>query len=133
MSLKNSEEGWNGIQKEIFENLTLATAGGKASKYSIPYSPPETCGPSLTESELLFAGANEKEDPVNRPPHYRTGDIECIDYLCDNLSKEGFRGYLEGNAKKYMHRWRHKGGTEDLEKAQWYLTRLIKESNIGSN
>ena len=64
-------------------------------------------------------------DPVNAPPHYNTGNIECIDYLEDNLG-EGFQAYLEGNVKKYLHRYRHKGSEiTDLRKARWYLDKLI--------
>jgi hypothetical protein len=39
--------------------------------------------------------------------------------------------YLEGNIIKYVTRYKDKGGIEDLKKAEWYLTRLIKvqESN----
>ena len=68
------------------------------------------------------------EDVVNKPVHYGDGAIECIDYMKDNMDHMMFMGFLEGNAKKYMHRYRHKGKpVEDLEKAQWYLDRLIKE------
>lgn len=68
------------------------------------------------------------KDAVNNPDHYNHGNIECIEYLKDNLPKEGYTGYLEGNFKKYLHRWRHKGKPiEDLKKARWYLDRLIKE------
>ena len=38
---------------------------------------------------------------------------------------EEFRGFLKGNVLKYMWRERMKGGTESLEKAQWYLTQLV--------
>jgi len=70
----------------------------------------------------------ESDDPVNLPAHYRSGSIECIDYLKDNLSHEAFCGYLEGNVKKYLHRYRHKGKpVQDLQKAQWYLNYLQKE------
>ena len=69
-----------------------------------------------------------EKDVVNSPPHYNTGGIECIDYLKDNMSWEGYTGYLEGNTKKYLHRWRYKSKpVEDLKKARWYLDRLIKE------
>jgi len=69
-----------------------------------------------------------KEDNVNNPSHYTYGNIECIDYLRDNMPYEAFLGFLEGNAKKYMHRWRHKGKPlEDLSKAVWYLDCLIEE------
>lgn len=66
------------------------------------------------------------EDPVNEPSHYNAGNIECIDYLFDNLPHEAYVGYLEGNIKKYLHRWRYKAGVQDLKKAQWYLNRLVE-------
>ena len=74
--------------------------------------------------------ANAKQDNVNRPPHFNHGEIECIDYLEDNLG-DGYSFYLEGNVKKYMHRFRHKGqAVQDLQKAQWYLARLIDHCSI---
>jgi hypothetical protein len=67
-------------------------------------------------------------DMVNSPAHYTFGTIECIDYLKDNMPREAFLGYLEGNFKKYSHRWRYKGkAVEDLSKASWYLNYLQKE------
>lgn len=69
------------------------------------------------------------KDVVNKPAHYQYGTIECIDYMKDNMPLEAFKGYLEGNAKKYLHRWRYKGKpVEDLKKARWYLDRLIQET-----
>ena len=68
------------------------------------------------------------EDLVNKPPHYGDGKIECIDYMKDNMDTMMFMGYLEGNCKKYLHRYRYKGKpVEDLKKARWYLDRLIQE------
>ena len=64
------------------------------------------------------------DDVVNSPAHYTNSKIEAIDYLSDTLG-EGFSYFLEGNVKKYLHRWRYKNGVEDLKKAQWYLDRLI--------
>lgn len=67
------------------------------------------------------------DQTVNEPPHYNSGEIECIEYLEDNLSEEGYCGYLEGNVKKYLHRYRYKGkAVEDLKKAIWYLDRLTQ-------
>ena len=65
-------------------------------------------------------------NPVDRPIHYGQGKIECIDYLEDFLTKEEYIGYLRGNIAKYLHRWRYKNGLEDLKKAEWYTSRLIK-------
>lgn len=35
-------------------------------------------------------------------------------------------GYLEGNATKYVTRWRSKNGRQDLEKARHYVRKLIE-------
>jgi len=46
----------------------------------------------------------------------------------DSMEVTMFLGYLEGAVKKYVHRYRYKGRpVEDLEKAAWYLDRLITE------
>lgn len=68
------------------------------------------------------------KDAVNHPDHYKGDKIECIEYLKDNMPYEAFLGYLEGNSKKYLHRWRRKGKpVEDLKKAIWYLNYLVAE------
>jgi hypothetical protein len=70
----------------------------------------------------------DQDTIVNKPPHYGDGEIECIDYMKDNMDTMMFMGYLEGNCKKYLHRYRYKGKpVEDLKKARWYLDRLIQE------
>lgn len=54
-------------------------------------------------------------DNIN-PKHYKNRAFECIEftqYLNFNL----------GNAFKYIWRHKEKGGSEDLEKAIWYLER----------
>jgi len=63
-------------------------------------------------------------DMVNHPPHYNAGTVECIEAIQSALTPEGFREYCKGNALKYIWRERHKGGDEDLRKAQWYLSML---------
>lgn len=71
-----------------------------------------------------------QEDLVNHPSHYTDGGIECIEAIEAQLTEEEFRGYLKGNIAKYVWREKHKGGTESLKKAQWYLSRLIDLSEI---
>lgn len=66
-----------------------------------------------------------KNDPVN-PNHYSFGSIETIDYIEDKMTNEMIQGYCVGNIIKYVSRYRHKNGKEDLQKAKWYLERLIK-------
>ena len=65
-------------------------------------------------------------DPVNHPAHYTSGSIECIEAIEAQLTREEYRGYLKGCAAKYVWRERQKGGIESLQKAQWYLERLIE-------
>lgn len=69
---------------------------------------------------------------INKPEHYNQGTIECINYLKDTMTDEAFQGYLEGNAKKYLHRWRFKGKDKDLQKARWYLDYWIKHREQGA-
>jgi len=81
-------------------------------------------------SEDLFDPIDLRIDKVNSPSHYNSGDIETIDAIEAQLSKEEYQGFLRGNCVKYLWRWKHKGGVEDLEKTQWYLNKLIESSKI---
>ena len=65
-------------------------------------------------------------DAVSKPSHYNKGGVEAIDYIKQQLGSD-YSAYLEGNALKYLHRWKYKNGLEDLRKAQVYLTWLIQE------
>lgn len=66
-------------------------------------------------------------DPVNHPPHYNAGTMEVIDAI------EGLQlGFHAGNVVKYVARYKHKGGVEDLKKARWYLDRLIDNEEKAS-
>jgi len=67
-----------------------------------------------------------KGDAVNSPTHYTSGKIEVIDYITDKLSKEEFEGFCIGNVVKYVSRYKHKNGLEDLKKAKWYLEKAIE-------
>ena len=70
-------------------------------------------------------------DSINHPPHYNRGDIETIDIIKNSMSHSEFEGYLQGNVIKYISRYRYKGtALEDLQKAEWYINRLIKEVQI---
>ena len=67
-------------------------------------------------------------DPVNKPAHYNlSGGIECIDYIKQVLTLDGFIAYCQGNMIKYQHRHGYKGNpVQDMEKAQWYLDKMIE-------
>ena len=53
--------------------------------------------------------------------HYKTKAIQPWDFIVSNNI-----GFLEGNAIKYLCRWRDKGGIQDLEKARHYIDKLIE-------
>lgn len=84
-----------------------------------------------TEEEWAEVGKKlldevSSDEEVNSPEHYNTGSVECIDAIQATLSEEEFKGYCRGNTLKYLWRCTYKGKTkQDLEKAKWYLDRLL--------
>lgn len=75
-----------------------------------------------------IVSVNEKANNVNHPGHYISNSgLEVIDVIkafTENL--EGEEAFCIGNAIKYICRWSKKNGVEDLEKAKWYIDRVIK-------
>lgn len=65
-------------------------------------------------------------EKVDHPQHYNShpSGVEAIDIV-------QYMGFCLGNAFKYVYRYQHKNGTEDLKKAIWYLrhqqTVLLKQ------
>ena len=76
-------------------------------------------------TNLIAEVVNETCREINNPSHYNSGDVECIDGIEASLSKEEFEGYLHGNIIKYVWRFKYKGGVKDLQKAEWYLKKLM--------
>lgn len=66
---------------------------------------------------------NKDYDNVNHPAHYTFGKFEVIEVIEDwNLD------FCLANCIKYVARAKHKNNEiEDLQKAQWYLARRIKQ------
>lgn len=67
-------------------------------------------------------------DPVN-PSHYKNGRIEAIDAIesmIENQQLPVVEGFLLASMAQYLWRYNLKGSAvTDLEKAKWYLDRLI--------
>lgn len=76
---------------------------------------------------------HNQQDNVNHPAHYQSKSgletIDVIEAFTEDLN--GIEAVCTGNALKYLCRWKHKNGVEDLKKATWYIRRLIdiKEAN----
>lgn len=69
-----------------------------------------------------------KADKIN--PNYYKGNIECIEAIKASMTSEEYRGFLKGQVMKYTWRYREKGGVVDLQKAGWYLDKLVKEQSL---
>ena len=68
-----------------------------------------------------------KKNNIN-PSHYKQGNIEVIEFILDqNLN------YMDGNVVKYITRYKHKNGLEDLKKARWYINKIIEEKENEDN
>jgi hypothetical protein len=65
-----------------------------------------------------MASANETQVGGD---HYKKQSIEPWDFIVANDI-----GFLEGNAIKYLTRWKSKNGLQDLEKARHYVDKLIE-------
>ena len=65
---------------------------------------------------------------VDHPQHYNQAGIECIDALkAATINKPPFEAVCVANAIKYLWRYEDKNGLEDVQKAEWYIRRLLKE------
>lgn len=71
---------------------------------------------------------NQAEDFVNHPPHYERNGKQCIFEIKRLLTPEEYRGFLKGNAIKYIWRYPYKWDPpQDLNKAGWYVSKLIHD------
>lgn len=65
-------------------------------------------------------------DSVKHQKYYFSDGIEVIDVI-KAFTKDctPFEAYCSGNVIKYICRWKHKNGIEDLKKARAYLDMMI--------
>lgn len=91
--------------------------------------------PYLEENENCFSeGANIERnfnilfpgnDCVNHPSHYQ-GKHECIDEMIALFGVEAVKAFCRCNVYKYRFRAANKNGQEDLDKADWYMDKLME-------
>lgn len=127
------------------EKCPLGTA---ENDYLCPGGPDEDCIEAIErfledcDEEIEEAGrhvygndkviATAKAEAVNHPSHYTSGKIECIDAIeCAVDSYDDPKAaFLVGQVIKYLWRAPLKGAyRQDIEKAQWYLNRLVDQFN----
>lgn len=80
---------------------------------------------------IVFGDDEEKEtqNNVNHPAHYQ-GKNECIDVMMAMFGVEAVRHFCMCNAYKYRFRADKKNGAEDIEKAEWYESKLIELGGV---
>ncbi len=75
---------------------------------------------SSYNKELSMVQSFHINPSMPRPSHYTDLGIEPIAFIMANGLD-----FAEGNVVKYVCRWRHKGGVDDLFKARQYIDFLI--------
>ena len=121
------EEPEEGEDMKWFEDIPKNEEAPEKVKVKIQPEKKEEDGPYILPNEIVkLMPMPKEEDNINHPAHYTQGTIECIDAIESSMTPEEFRGYLKGCQIKYLWRYQHKGGMEDLKKCRWYLDRLIK-------
>lgn len=63
-------------------------------------------------------------DKIN-PSYYNDGNISCIEAMESAFGVDTVAAFCKCNAFKYLWRSNHKNGIEDLQKALWYLNKLL--------
>lgn len=81
------------------------------------------------EKFVSFTGNPERynsDKNLVKPNRYKGKDGKDLLQLFEEslLSDEEYKGFLKGNVYKYLKRYEHKNGKEDLEKATVYLNKL---------
>lgn len=60
------------------------------------------------------------------PFYYKKGKVECIDALeAATENKTGIEAICTSNIIKYLWRYESKNKIQDVEKAKWYLNKLL--------
>lgn len=65
-------------------------------------------------------------DEITKPSHYHTGNIDVIKFGEENFVTTELKGFYRMNILKYVTRYDKKNGVEDLEKASFYLLKLLE-------
>lgn len=77
--------------------------------------------------DALTDGVEPETGLIDKQKHYTNNGIQPIEIMKANMTKEKYRGFLEGNILKYPLRYEDKDGLKDLKKTLTYLTWLIED------
>lgn len=81
----------------------------------------------MNDSMNLVKNEEKEESSINHPSHYNQNGMEVWDVIKAFTSDlNGVEAFYAGNVIKYVLRWKHKNGIEDLEKAKVYIDKIIE-------
>ena len=79
-----------------------------------------------TNNRIAINENGLSDSRVNHPSHYNKTKYECLDVVKELIKDmSGVEGALFFNVFKYLWRYPHKNGIEDLKKCEFYLKDLI--------
>jgi len=123
----SSKEGFRGDDQDNIKNiLRNAPKSSKPCQQWDAQTQSYVFVDGVTESDKFFDDTVRnlyEDDEVTNPKHYdKVGfAIQPIEYITKNELD-----FLEGNVIKYVSRYQHKGGVNDLLKARTYIEFLIE-------
>ena len=123
----SSKEGFRGDDQDNIKNiLRNAPKSSKPCQQWDAQTQSYVFVDGVTESDKFFDDTVRnlyEDDEVTNPKHYdKVGfAIQPIEYITKNELD-----FLEGNVIKYVSRYQHKGGVNDLLKARTYIDFLIE-------
>jgi len=91
---------------------------GLNENFNLVSNMPDYKGPKEVENAT-------KKEAVNHPSHYQ-GKHECIDEMIALFGVEAVKHFCMCNVYKYRFRAANKNGQEDLDKADWYMDKLME-------
>lgn len=100
------------------------------------------CGAIIPEGRhicLTCEGGNDmqtfqrhgKPEAVNHPEHYQ-GKHECIDEMISLFGVDAVKAFCRCNVYKYRFRAARKNGAEDIQKADWYMDKLMELEGVNN-
>lgn len=125
-----SECKWNDGEEDRFERDDHKCGNCKYCNVPSHQYPCLQCMTDCKDGAMLYshweAPKDETpQDTVNHPSHYEQScSLECIEAMEIIFGVETVVKFCTLNAFKYIWRWKHKNGTEDLKKAKWYIDRV---------
>lgn len=73
-----------------------------------------------------FGKPPRPKEPNLKPSYYHTGNIDVIKFAEENFIPAELKGFYRINVLKYVTRFDKKNRLEDLQKADFYLQKLIE-------